>query len=412
MNRDVNYYNPPGIQGDDRWVVRVAVNLKDLCVLYVIAWVVVPILASKLIFRTLALACCGVFLVCIYPKIRNAILGYLVCAFSLISLLFMIIWLGQGDLEFAISRVINLFVIIALGLFSIYYYRYEQKKLKIFFYYVITLFVLVAIPSLIALQNNEYVMRNASGLTERTGIEVHAGSYGYVYGCVFLETILVYDLRNNKYQFWTKVMLLAVTVFIGYLILNAGYTTAVILTLLGVIMSLSVRKSGVITLVLFGLIGIILLAITPTLLEYIFKNFDIPLVYKQKLAILVDMTDSDTSMTYTDSTRGELLVQSLEAVIQYPLIGSVLWAGKHAAGGHQVLVDVLANYGIMYALLYYYVVVHTASRQLKSDPKLKLTVSLLLLALGFTNTYDYTTFVVPLLVGPYIAVKQGTVNSK
>ncbi len=347
MHRDSNYYTVCNLQEKNRWIVRIKVNLKDLCALYIITWAILPMLASGLIFRVIAFACCCVFLLYISPQVHGAILNYLLCASLLLSILFITIWMGQGDFAFALSRTINLFVIVILGLFSIYYCHYEPQKLKLFFCYIIILFVLIAIPSLIALQTNPYVMRNASGLTERTGIEKYAGAYGFAYGCVFLETVLVYELWNNKHAFKAKIFLSSIILLFGYLILNSGYTTAIILALLGILMALNVKKSGVCTILLFGCISIALLFAIPYALTYIANNFDIPDVYKQKLAVLIDIADSDSNLSYTDSTRGQLLVQGLQAIVQYPILGSVILAGKHAAGGHQVLVDVLANYGIL-----------------------------------------------------------------
>ncbi len=405
MNKDSSYYTAHSLQERNKGVIRISLNLKDLCVLYIIAWVILPILASRLIFRLVAFACFAVFLLYILPKMRGALLNYALCASLLLCILFATIWLGQRDFAFASSRTINLFIIVILGLFSIYYSQYEPKKLKFFFYYILGLFVLVAIPSLIALESNAFVMRNASGLTERTGIEKYAGSYGYAYGCVFLETILVYNFRNNKHTLRAKITLLSAILLLGYLILNSGYTTAIILAFLGIIMALCVKKSGLVTIVLFGCIGIALLVVIPSVLKYILNNFDIPDVYKQKLAVLISITDTNSNVSYIDSTRGRLLMQGLQAIFQYPVLGSVILAGKHAAGGHQALVDVLANYGILYAFLYYHVVFNTVIRQLKPDPRLRLVIGLLLLVLGFTNTYDYTTFVIPLLAAPYIAIK-------
>ena len=382
---------------------KTKIQIKDLCVLYVISWATIPVLSISSIFRLLAFFCCALFMVSTIFKLRGKILNYLLLSVALIVMLFGIIWIFQDDFDFAISRAVNLFVFAMLGLFSMYYYQYERSKLRIFCFYIVVLFFVLAVPSLIAVQSDPYIMRQASGEKIRSGIELFVGAYGYVYGCVFLVTILAYALKNGKQKVCAKVFQIILISFFVFLILNAGFTTAIILTVLGIIMSLSVRNSGWKTIIIFGIIGVVLISVIPVVLEYIFENFDIPQVYQQKLSVLMDITDSSGDTTYTDSTRGQLLVRGLDAILEYPILGSVILSGEHAAGAHQALVDVMANYGLLYAVIYYFVIYYTAFRQLKSEPKLQLVVGLLLFILGFTNTYDYTTFIIPLFAGPYIA---------
>ena len=207
--------------------------------------------------------------------------------------------------------------------------------------------------------------------------------------------------KKGKVLIWQ----LGVIAILTYLIINSGYTTAVVLTVIGIVAALTISKNPIKTIIITGIAGVALVYYIPIILQYIIRNFDVPLVYQQKLVILTQVTDSSNSFAYSDTTRGGLLKMGLDSIVKYPVFGSVLLSGSTSSGGHQEIIDVLANYGVIYALLFYYVILGTPYRLSKEDKGVCLLYLTLVIALGLTDTFDFATMSVPLFLCPYIARK-------
>lgn len=386
-------------------------KLTDYCALYVIMWAVVPILNRGDLFRYIAVGASIIWLLDILFCKRSKIANY-----TIASLLFLILFILNtgffaGEMNDAISKGKNLFVFCMIGIFSTYYYENEKEKFKRFSIWLIIAYVLTAIPSIIALQSNRWVLRSASGRTIRTGIETYAGGYGYVFGCLFLVILLIYDLRVNQLRKIRKVIETELIILFGYIVLNAGFTTALVLLVIGVFAALFFPKKNVIVATFIMILAaFLLMQLIPIILRWIVSNFQISDVYRQKIYYLAQLTNSSSNVTYADSTRGGMFYESLAALAKYPLLGSIILSGREAATGHAVLLDTLVNHGILYFLLYLYVIIMTPWRLMMSDKTLQMIYLAMIVLLGLTDTIDYATMAIPLFIGPMItenALNQG-----
>lgn len=388
-------------------------NLTDLCALYIVCWAIIPAMSRGNIFRIFAIICSIEFI--LYGFLsgkfnRGKIDNYFFLAILMITILLGHNILGNGNL--AIARSINLFVSVIISMIAQYYYNFNIRKLKKITIIIILIYILEIIPSLIAVAKNPYVLRNAAGEHVRAGIEAFAGSYGYVYGCVLLVTFFVYDLHKNKKKLLKKMLQLFAIISLCYLILKSGFTTALILTIIGIISALCIGKNELKTLIFTIIVFIFLSYIIPLFLHYIVENLDIPIIYKSKILYLNELFASNQNVTYGDSTRGKLLNKGFTTILKYPILGSVIFSGVEEAGGHQEIVDVMANYGIIYAILFYYIILGTPYRLLKLDKHLQLLYLIIIVLLGMTNTIDYATLSVALFVGTNISLSSRKIKKR
>ena len=198
-------------------------------------------------------------------------------------------------------------------------------------------------------------------------------------------------------------MELVLVVLFSYIVVNAGFTTALVLLVVGVFAALFFPKKNVVaaTIVMI-LAAVILMKLIPAFLRWIITNFQISDVYRAKLYYLSQLTDSSSGVNYADSTRGGMFFESLAALSKYPVLGSVILSGREAGTGHAVLLDTLVNYGILYFLLYLHVIILTPWRLMKADKTMQMIYLAMIVLLGLTNTIDYATMVIPLFIGPMI----------
>lgn len=378
-------------------------KFADYCALYIVLWAVIPVLSRGDIYRFLAVAASIVSLLSILPRKIGRVRNYAFFSLLLILLLILNIGFFAGDYGSAIPRSMNVFVFCMIGLISTYYYEYDKNKFSKMALFVLIVYILTAIPSIIALQSNRWILRNASGRSIRTGIEVFAGSYGYAFGCLFLVIFLIYDLRNNSHNKVGKIFEIALIALFGYIVINAGYTTALVLLVIGVFSALFFpKKNTLIASFVMVLAALALLQVVPIFLRWLISNVQISDVYRAKIYYLAQLTKSSSEVTYADSTRGGMLYESLSALVRYPFLGSMVLSGKEAATGHAVLLDNLVNHGVVYFLIYLYVIVLPPWRMMKEDKSLQMIYLVMIVLLGLTDTIDYATMAIPLFIGPMV----------
>ena len=379
-------------------------KFADFCALYIIIWAIAPILSHSALYRYIAVAASIIVTYKVFFESGLSIRNYVIFSFILTLQFFINIGYIVGNLESAVSRSLNLFVFCILGLVSIYYFTMEREKFIVLSGIVIVLYAIIAIPSIIALQSNRWILRNASGKTLRTGIELFAGGYGYSFGCLFLTIFLIYDLRVNEYRGFRLFIRAGLVFLFGFIVLNAGYTTALVLFVIGVFAAIFFPKDNSVMAALVMMIAaFVLIQAVPVIMGWMIEHFDFSDVYRTKIYYLAQLMNTSNSVTYTDSTRGAMFYESLVALSQNPILGSIYLRGKETAAGHAVLLDTLVNHGILFFFLYIYVIVLVPWQLTAEDKTLQKIYLVMIVLLGFTDTFDYTTMTIPLFVAPMIA---------
>lgn len=384
-------------------------RLGDYCALYVVIWAITPILSREEgFFRYTAVVASFVWLLTVLPHRRGKLTNYALVSGVLIMCLLINIGFFGGRFYVAIPQAINLAVNCMLGIISAYYFGNEQKKFRSFALVVLVMYVLISIPSIIAVKSNMYVLRNASGLTIRTGIERYAGSYGYSFGCLFVVIFLIYDLRiSNYYNGIRKIIQMALIVLFGYIVLNSGFTTALVLLVIGVFAAVFYpKKNAVLASFIMMLAALIMFMVIPISLKWIVDNINLPGVYRAKIVYLSQLADSSTDVTYADSTRGGMFYDSLDALVKYPILGSYIIAGGAYSTGHAVLLDYLVNHGVLFLLFYLYTIIGGPWRLMRGDRTLQMLYITMIILLGLTDTIDYATIAVPMFIGPMIVMTE------
>ncbi|MBS4007461.1 MAG: hypothetical protein KGZ45_03425 [Clostridium sp.] len=286
----------------------------------------------------------------IYPNIKS----YSVYAWLLLYMIFYLTGYMQGV---EIDRIFN-YLRLGFTLLLINYYIESEnwsaiKKLTVFslgcmaFSCITTLRALALDPlaARVLATGREELIQGLEGLM--------IGSYGLVYGLVFVTVALVGLLKAKLLTGW-KAGFLIIAVLFAYTIFSAAFMIALLLFLFGLtLMFLNIKrtKSMLLTIVIF--IALVLL-MSPFLYDTF--NYLGDLTEHNALSMrfyeLAHMVRYGTAEgTVTSEARVQLYLLSLSTFFENPILGVGGFYGFGTSifgiGGHSAFLDELAKYGIL-----------------------------------------------------------------
>ena len=172
------------------------------------------------------------------------------------------------------------------------------------------------------------------------------GGYGLVYPQVCIAPVVyawtLKSFERNKFYF---VLGLAWAVSFWSVIMNAGYSIAVITSALSLFILIFYRRKSVVP--AFA-ISLVLLLGTILMLVYVegFRNFIMQIFdgtkVVRKIEDLLSTAEGDTADSFAN--RITRYWWSLQTIFEYPLIGGRLFGGQ--IGGHSEILDTFAKYGV------------------------------------------------------------------
>lgn len=320
-------------------------SVQMLAVLYLLIWSVSPPLAIDNIYRMLALGAAGIWFVLSMleglklEKIHIYAIGFLL-AVMLIS-----VFDNQGNLS-ALTKPISTYMLVIAFIMN-YAYKDRWNELHI----LVPVFLILTIVFNIITFRELLADPTLSRKIVRADEEIYpymrrgVGGYALIYLQVFLFPLLFSWIRRAIR--WNKIyMAIGLFWLISYilLILNAGYSIAIVTTISSLVVLFIYKRKSIIPALIITLLIIILLVwlignVDP-FREALLGFFDGTKVANK----ITDIYNSLHGVEVADSiaSRIDRYSASIQTAFHYPLIGSLWFEGS---GGHSAILDTFAKYG-------------------------------------------------------------------
>lgn len=326
--------------------------IQKIAVLYIIIWSIAPPLEIDMIYRYLALACTGVWVVIALKRGLN-IERIHIYAVLFAVLVAIITFIERGSLD-GILQQIAIYILVVCFIINHFYSDGRWHELKGLVPIVLILLIIYNYRTAQILIEDPTIARRLVRADEtvyeylRQGI----GGYSLIYPqvCIF-PAILAWILKAFKNNF--LYFLIGCVWLFTYVscIANAGYSIAIFTSIAGTIILLfykgkNIFRATLITVIIFALgLGAILYldGVRGFLLEF----FDGTAV-ATKINDLVATSESGVAEG-SIYERIEAYRASFTVAFQYPILGG-LWMSS--GGGHSALLDVLAKFGIWGLYIY------------------------------------------------------------
>jgi len=391
--------------------LRFRISLCDLSALYVLIWIVTPAMGSASIFRAILLACAA------YWGISN---GFFIKKHAKELLLMIILllgyfitqWMSHG-VSYAVSWTINLGVFVVVGLIGMKY-NYEYKdKIPVLLNIVLFIVVIVSIISIRTVIADPYALRRATYSLEDRG---HAyGSYGFIYMMTQLLPLIFFLLVNKpKERYGINKVLLIVTFAIGwFLVIQSGFFIANVVLISSFILIILLKDFNTKKLLIILLLIVVFAFSYRYVVEILFSGLsrivEGKIVYERKVNDLYNQFILGYDNDGIGLVRFDLYKKSWTAVLHNFIFGSAIIRGEDASGGHSTFVDIMANCGLVVALLYYWLIIRMPIKmavmldEAKRHRQLIVVFLFLVFSIGIFDTIPISCSWVWFLFLPYIS---------
>lgn len=362
-------------------------NIQCVCIFYIMSWAISPPLAFGEIYRWVAVICALFFL----PKFLSVLWGSnlfdaILCAVYILITALINYHFHAMD---GITKNIQTYLFLFFYLIYISYSKSDFDKTKFVFLPLLALLSIWNFLTFTAYAEqadiSRQLVRNFSGA--ETYMNQGIGGFGLVYTQIILIPIVLhliqYKVFKNKLL---NVFLLFYLASVVWLILNAGYSLAVINFLFTTTIYLFSNKRKI-RVLLFSLLalGIILFFSSLPILEFLLGWVK----HQEYIEKIRDIYSWRTNFVLVGSveSRWEFYWQSLELFLKSPLWGQL---SNAEIGNHSAILDNFAQYGLLGGLIFIRILFRAPLIYLKksNDHRFKLALSVLvsLLISSLTNS--------------------------
>ena len=170
--------------------------------------------------------------------------------------------------------------------------------------------------------------------------EMGCAGFGFVYGFVFVSIALLVAIKNFRGALSGRVILVFAYAVVIYFLLQAQFTTAILLACIGLLLVLGVNQNRMWITVLIGSILLIILFVfyrtILTGISTLSQNLGATFVsHKLKMLLNAEQTNRLESLARYDCYK-----DSIESFIKHPIQGS------GTSGGHSQILDAFSNIGL------------------------------------------------------------------
>lgn len=407
-------------------------DLRLICVLYVVTWLIAPPLAFDSIFRYLAIFCCIIwfFLDSMSEKrekisdrtilLQNYV--FVGVLFILTKISFNIFFDGYGLIQ-AINYNIHYLIIVAVGYMAgSYFHKDDKKSVEIIFFYIVILTVIFSLTT--ATRDSAYISATrelkistpAEREYARTVAMKGIGTFGFFSFSSLLLPIVFSKI--NLYKGFKKTLMVLATVILFIGIISSGYAIAVITSIVGCSLYLfsTFKNSG--TRFIVFLCAVLCIASLSMVYPIIFKFFTS--IFSGTM-----FENKFFDLTYSIN-QGELFGSFKERWIRYEasidgmlssfFIGSYVIFQESISGGHSSILDVTSQYGLWGLMLWGYLSVGYPMVQMKIlGIKNRITYIIPLFLTMLLNPYTImlsTTYFFPLQISKTNEHSQDLISDK
>ena len=385
-------------------------TLQKLMMLYLAVWSISPPLDIDDTYRVIALVCAvGWFILAMATGLVLERIHIYALGFMLLVILINV-FQNQGDLSKLMKSMPYYMLVMAFIMNHFYQNRWEE--LRILVPVCLGLFIIFNIITFRELLLDPTLARQIVRADEtiypymRRGV----GGYALIYSQVFLFPVILSWVKESlKYHrvYFAIGAIWTITYII--MVLNAGYSIAIVTTIISLIILLIYNRKSVIPVVIISLLLIILLV---WLIGYVdpFREALLSFFDGTKVARKIeDIYNSLHGKVVADSiqSRIDAYLFSLQTIFTFPFIGGLWFQG---GGGHSALLDAFAQFGVwggyMYVKMFYCVPV-TLKKE-STDKKDLRIANALLISLILVTLFDSLPYnmVFPVLIIAPILINQ------
>lgn len=267
--------------------------------------------------------------------------------------------------DWLLRRVVPLFV--GVSLYTYFFrYAYDPKGLRFLFWLVFIFITITSLTTLNGLSMHPEASRelasSAGGDTELANYYQRLGiaGYGFITALAYWVPIVVLCLKNESHNF-KKIIWLGTILLLLYTVIQAQYTTQLMLFLIALVLSLMGFQKLIKYRLLLVFIGIGVIAIPSTvyasMVEYLASLLDSELLTSRLNDFASSITGDDFFGDETHfSQRASRVPFLITQFLNSPLIGG----GQST--GHVFWLDHLSLYGIVGAIPWLFLLVSIYSR--------------------------------------------------
>ncbi len=318
--------------------------MQMVAVLYLMAWSISPPLQIDLIFRLLALGLAVVWFFIEFLSRFEFTNIQIWCAIFMFAVALMAYL--QNGVRSILSEIAVYMMVLAY--FISIYSADSWQNYKIVVPITLGLLIFFNYRTASELANDPAIARMLVRDTPelygylRRGV----GGYGLIYPQVIIAPVIyawtLMSFKNNKFFFFLGV---AWTVSFFAVIMNAGYSIAVITAVISLAILILYRRKSVFPAFIISFVMIVAVVLMLVYVES-FRNivmqiFDGTKVVR-KIEDLVSTAEGETADSFAN--RIARYAMSLQSCFQFPIIGGRLFGGN--VGGHSEILDTFAKYGV------------------------------------------------------------------
>lgn len=318
--------------------------IQMVSVLYLMIWSVAPPLQIGLVFRLLALGLAFVWFAVEFLRRFEFTRIQIWCALFMAAVA--VITYIQSGASAVLGQISTYMMVLAyfINIYSADSWRNYRVVVPI----TLALLILFNYRTVTMLLQNPAIARLLVRDTEelydymRQGV----GGYGLVYQQVLIAPVVyAWTLKSFEHNKLFFVLGLAWTVSFWALIANAGYSIAVIVAVISAVVLIVYRRQSILP---AFIIAVLLIAGIVFLLVYVesFRNIVLRFFEGTKVVIKIQDLVSTAEGEMADSFTSRIVRYwaSIEACLQFPIIGDLLFGGS--SGGHSFVLDTFARFGV------------------------------------------------------------------
>jgi hypothetical protein len=336
--------------------MQIKTSKKDkilyLCTLYICVWAISPPLAYGTIYRILALIAVSIFILSTIKQVFRhdkhtvfLLFTYLIYTFFITS--------AFDTFSFTFTRKIQLIIFFFFLYIFLYYKQVGFKQIYSLFFIVLLLFGIWNCITVVNLATDPYISRYLvqSLKDSEQYTDIGIGGYGLVYAVMPIISIIFYLIYKRAFHKMMMILSLFFAISGIILVLNAGYSIALILLCISFVTTFGLKKKKIFDVVAFVALVFIGLTIFMVNEDSIFSFLSNTFASTPFEIKINDIHDSFTykSSVGTAEGRTERYLRDISIFLNNPLIGDIsfLKIGKHSA-----ILDNFAQYGLFIGLLF------------------------------------------------------------
>lgn len=250
---------------------------------------------------------------------------------------------------------------VILGVYLIKHCNY--KLIKIFTFFIFLIYAITIITTIIGLNENPDAARYLATVAD-SGEEdavkygwLNIGGFDFVYSVALMYPAIIYGFKHKKIHL-VFLIIFAVADFV--LIVNSGYTTALLLFIMSTVFIFFKRDLKIKDVFMVSLIALLFIALLFPLISELLNSLADIIDNDTIAERLRDLAGGKEGLENSEDNRLELYRISFNSFIHSPLFGG-MFAGA-STGGHSQVLDIMAQYGIfgLTALILIYIAIYKA----------------------------------------------------